>query len=99
MRISAHDLARPVGRISEKRSPPFTSDKEVGYALRLTRLSAKNPVPACAKQTYNSWRLDAPGRIAMAGVMQKPSDRKAKWRVGIAFFFLFASIVAASYGA
>ena len=31
--------------------------------------------------------------------MQKSSDRKAKWRVGIAFFFLFASIVAALYGA
>src|SRR6266567_1098809 len=31
--------------------------------------------------------------------MQKPSDRKARWRVGIAFFFLFAFIIALSYGA
>jgi len=39
-----------------------------------------------------------PEVIAMA-VMQKPTDRKARWRVGIAFFFLFACVVAASYGA
>jgi len=31
--------------------------------------------------------------------MQKSSHRKANWRVGIAFVFLFASIVAALYGA